>query len=219
MSRAFFKSDIILMKMNHMERIELGKMGGGAETERHERADAAANRALILQTAERLFRERGVENVCMAEIAEAAGVGKGTLYRRFANKGELCLALMDTQMSEFQNAMLTLFNGLSAQGVSFLEQLATFLRSLVEFTEVHTPLLAEVQRAGMIPGNVPLNMPHFWQYMTVSALLRSALGEPAAEISRCVADFDFVRALALLRAAMLNLPGPAPTTKPGGFDG
>ena len=52
-----------------------------------------------------------------------------------------------------------------------------------------------------------------------SALLRSALGEPAAEISRCVADFDFVRALALLRAAMLNLPGPAPTTKPGGFDG
>ena len=52
-----------------------------------------------------------------------------------------------------------------------------------------------------------------------SALLRSALGEPAAEISRCVADFDFVRALALLRAAMLNLPGPARTTKPGGFDG
>jgi len=177
------------MKMNHMERIELGKMGGGAETERHERADAAANRALILQTAERLFRERGVENVCMAEIAEAAGVGKGTLYRRFANKGELCLALMDTQMSEFQNAMLTLFNGLSAQGVSFLEQLATFLRSLVEFTEVHTPLLAEVQRAGMIPGNVPLNMPHFWQYMTVSALLRSA--ERAGELSPGL-DLDYL---------------------------
>lgn len=156
-------------------------MGGGTTTERHERADAAANRALILHTAERLFRERGVENVCMAEIAEAAGVGKGTLYRRFANKGELCLALMDTQMAEFQNAMLTLFNGLSAQGVPYLEQLATFLRSLVEFTEIHSPLLVEVQRAGMIQSEERLNLPHFWQYMTVSALLRSA--ERAGELA------------------------------------
>jgi AcrR family transcriptional regulator len=156
-------------------------MGGGTTTERHERADAAANRALILHTAERLFRERGVENVCMAEIAEAAGVGKGTLYRRFANKGELCLALMDTQMAEFQNAMLTLFNGLSAQGVPYLEQLATFLRSLVEFTEMHSPLLVEVQRAGMIQSDERLNLPHFWQYMTVSALLRSA--ERAGELA------------------------------------
>jgi len=40
------------------------------------------------------------------------------------------------------------------------------------------------------------------------ALLRAALGEPAAEISRCVADFDFVRALALLRAVMSSVPGP-----------
>jgi len=172
-----------------MERIEIGTMGGGTITERHERADAAANRALILHTAERLFRERGVENVCMAEIAEAAGVGKGTLYRRFANKGELCLALMDTQMAEFQNATLTLFNGLTAQGVGYLDQLTRFLISLVEFTEIHSPLLVEVERAGMIPGNVPLNLPHFWQYMTVSALLRSA--ERAGELAGGL-DLDYL---------------------------
>ena len=164
-----------------MKAIEIGTLGGGTMTERHERADAAANRALILHAAERLFRERGVENVCMSEIAEAAGVGKGTLYRRYANKGELCLALMDTQMAEFQNAMLTLFNGLSAQGVPYLPQLATFLRSLVEFTDVHSPLLVEVQRAGMLQSFEQINLPHFWQYMTVSALLRSA--ERAGELT------------------------------------
>lgn len=162
------------MELPIMERIELETLAGSGAVERVERADAAANRALILQTAERLFRERGVENVCMAEIAEMAGVGKGTLYRRFANKGELCLALMDTQMTDFQDSTLTLFNGLTAQGVPFLEQLAIFLRTLAEFTEIHSPLLVEVERAGMVQADLRLNLPHFWQYMTVSALLRSA---------------------------------------------
>lgn len=156
---------------------------------RHERSDAAANRALILQTAERLFAERGVANVCMSEIAEAAGVGKGTLYRRFANKGELCLALMDRQMSDFQNGMLAQFAEETAAGMSYLGQLNAFLTALVEFTEIHSPLLIEVQHAGMVQEDPGLNMgrlnlPHVWQYMTVSALLRSAAraGEVRAEL-------------------------------------
>lgn len=157
---------------------------------RHERSDAAANRALILQTAERLFNERGVANVCMSEIAEAAGVGKGTLYRRFANKGELCLALMDRQMSDFQNGMLAQFARQTAERVPYLGQLTAFLAALVEFTEVHSPLLIEVQHAGMVPDDprlnvVRLNLPHIWQYMTVSALLRSA-----ARAGEVTADFD-----------------------------
>ncbi len=151
---------------------------------RHERSDAAANRALILQTAERLFTERGVANVCMSEIAEAAGVGKGTLYRRFANKGELCLALMDRQMGDFQNGMLAQFARQTAKGVPYLGQLTAFLAALVEFTEVHSPLLIEVQHAGMVQDDPRLNLPHIWQYMTVSALLRSAAraGEVTAEL-------------------------------------
>ncbi len=158
-------------------------------TARHERSDAAANRALILLTAERLFAERGVANVCMSEIAEAAGVGKGTLYRRFANKGELCLALMDRQMSDFQNDMLAQFARQTAEGVPYLGQLTAFLAALVDFTEIHSPLLIEVQHAGMLPDEPQLalprlNLPHIWQYMTVSALLRSAAraGEMTADI-------------------------------------
>jgi AcrR family transcriptional regulator len=110
----------------------------------------------------------------MSEIAAAAGVGKGTLYRRFASKGELCLSLLDQQMSDFQNGMLARFQNQTAQGVSYLEQLSRFLEALVEFTEIHSPLLIEVQRDGISQGDVRLNLPHFWQYMTVSALLRSA---------------------------------------------
>ena len=157
-----------------MPRIDLMTVEDGSATERHERADAAANRVLILKTAERLFAERGVANVCMAEIAEAAGVGKGTLYRRFAGKAELCLALLDSQMSEFQAESLARFRRQTAEGTPYLTQLADFLEALVAFTEIHAPLLSEVERGGLLRVDAPLNVPHFWQFMTVSALLRAA---------------------------------------------
>ena len=172
-----------------MPRIDLMTVEDGNTAERHERADAAANRALILKTAERLFAERGVANVCMAEIAEAAGVGKGTLYRRFAGKAELCLALLDSQMSEFQAEALARFRRQSAEGATHLAQLADFLEALVAFTEIHAPLLSEVERGGLLRVDAPLNVPHFWQFMTVSALLRAAArrGEIADDL-----DLDYV---------------------------
>lgn len=172
-----------------MSRIDLVTVEDDALAERHERADAAANRALILRTAERLFAERGVANVCMAEIAEAAGVGKGTLYRRFASKAELCLSLMDRQLGEFQAESLARFRRQTAAGVPYLTQLADFLDALVGFTDVHSPLLSEVERGGLLRTEQPLNLPHFWQFMTVSALLRSAArrGELVADL-----DLDYV---------------------------
>lgn len=48
----------------------------------------------ILETAAKLFGERGVEHVSMNQIVTEAGIGPGTLYRRYRNKGDLCLALI-----------------------------------------------------------------------------------------------------------------------------
>ncbi len=175
--------------MNMIDTIEVQSLNETQTGPRHERSDAAANRALILRTAERLFAERGVADVGMADIAAAAGVGKGTLYRRFASKGELCLSLMDSQMREFQDENLARFREQTGEGVPYLEQLAIFLEALVEFTEFHSPLLAEVQRDGIAQGDVRLNLPHFWQYTTVRALLRAAArnGEVAATL-----DLDYL---------------------------
>ncbi|SDI80401.1 DNA-binding transcriptional regulator, AcrR family [Rhodococcus triatomae] len=52
------------------------------------RADAARNRLLIIDAARELFAERGIE-VTLDDVARRAGVGVGTVYRRFANKEEL----------------------------------------------------------------------------------------------------------------------------------
>lgn len=71
-----------------------------------ERADAARNRSRILAVAAELFREQGVDNVSLDAIAARAGVGKGTLYRRFGSKSGLAVALLDAQESELQTKML-----------------------------------------------------------------------------------------------------------------
>lgn len=141
---------------------------------RPERSDAAANRVLILETADRLFAERGVATVTMADIAQEAGIGKGTLYRRFANKAELCLSLMDDQMAAFQNGMLVNMRDMSTDGVAYLDQLRFYVEELIRFTERHAPLLCEVERSGLLLGNAHPELPHLWHAMTVSALLRSA---------------------------------------------
>ncbi len=71
-----------------------------------ERADAARNRGRILAAAESLFAERGVEGVSMDDIASVAGVGKGTLYRRFGDKAGLGIAVLDARERELQEAIL-----------------------------------------------------------------------------------------------------------------
>ncbi|WP_040207499.1 TetR/AcrR family transcriptional regulator [Neobacillus jeddahensis] len=68
---------------------------------RTERRDAAKNRQFILDTAHRLFEQHGVEQVSMNQIAIEAQIGPGTLYRRFRNKGELCLELIKDSIDLF----------------------------------------------------------------------------------------------------------------------
>ncbi len=165
------------MNQPEQDTITLGTIDEVGSTYRQERRDAAANRARILQTAEKLFAEHGVANVNMADIAQAAEVGKGTLYRRFTNKAELCLALMDTQMVEFQNGILSRLQQMSAQNTPKMDQLDQFIDALIYFTDAHAPLLCEVQRAGLLQDHDPdgLELPHFWQYMTVNGLLKAAV--------------------------------------------
>jgi AcrR family transcriptional regulator len=72
-----------------------------------QRSDAARNQARILEAAERLFASHGVANVSMDAIAAEAGVGKGTVFRRFGSKAGLAVALLDAQDHALQAAILS----------------------------------------------------------------------------------------------------------------
>ncbi|MFG3288944.1 TetR/AcrR family transcriptional regulator [Streptomyces sp. NPDC048179] len=69
-----------------------------------ERADAARNRARLLAAAARLVADRGAGNVTMDAVAHEAGVGKGTLFRRFGDRYGLLLALVDDVEADFHEA-------------------------------------------------------------------------------------------------------------------
>ena len=69
------------------------------EVERPLRADAARNRELILETAAEVFAEQGLE-AGYDEIARRAGIGVGTVYRRFPERSELIRALFESRIAE-----------------------------------------------------------------------------------------------------------------------
>jgi AcrR family transcriptional regulator len=68
-------------------------------SERPLRRDAERNRQRILDTARLLFAERGL-GVSLDEIARQAGVGVGTIYRRFPDKEQLIDALFEDRLGE-----------------------------------------------------------------------------------------------------------------------
>ncbi|MFV2197698.1 TetR/AcrR family transcriptional regulator [Nocardiopsis sp. LOL_012] len=71
-----------------------------------ERADAARNRTRVLEAAARLFTEGGAEALTVDAVAQAAGVGKGTVFRRFGDKSGLAAALLDQRERELQEAVV-----------------------------------------------------------------------------------------------------------------
>ncbi|MFH0519369.1 TetR/AcrR family transcriptional regulator [Streptomyces sp. M41] len=75
---------------------------GSGPDERCLRADAARNRARLLEAAALLIAEHGAAGVTMEAVAAAAGVGKGTVFRRFGDRTGLLSALLDHSAKKLQ---------------------------------------------------------------------------------------------------------------------
>ena len=110
-----------------------------------ERGDAARNRALLLQAARGLVAERGAEAVTMDDVAAAAGVGKGTLFRRFGSRAGLMVVLLDEDERASQQAFLFGPPPLGPDAPP-MDRLVAFGRERIRFVHTHHALLSAANR-------------------------------------------------------------------------
>jgi AcrR family transcriptional regulator len=105
-----------------------------------ERADAAHNRRRIVRAAADMIAARGPEALSMDEVARAAGVGVGTVYRRFGDRARLVYAVIDDREREFQSAFIHGPPPLGP-GAPPADRLRAFLHALADRTDAQADLL------------------------------------------------------------------------------
>ncbi|MEU1229244.1 helix-turn-helix domain-containing protein [Streptomyces sp. NPDC005828] len=174
-----------------------------------ERADAARNRVAVLEAAARLFAEQGVEAVSMDQVAAAAGVGKGTLFRRFGDKSGLAAALLDARERVLQEAILHGPPPLGP-GAPDEERLAAFLDAYFDYLLEHLALVRMSETA--TPGaRYRIGAYRFWHRHAAILLASAPDPEHAAHALLAAVAADHVAALlpelgeARMRAGLLRL--------------
>ena len=104
-----------------------------------------AKQERILEAATRLFAEKGYEAVTTAEIAEAAEVGVGTLFRYAGSKAELLVAVMNSRFAEGIEAGLSE----ATEGRAMAESIIVILRPFVEESMTHPENMLAYEREAL----------------------------------------------------------------------
>ncbi|MEU6346404.1 helix-turn-helix domain-containing protein [Streptomyces sp. NPDC046977] len=115
------------------------------------RADAVRNRKKILTAAGEQITENGPE-VGMDEIAAAAGVAVGTLYRHFPTKTDLVAAVVAEQLARVADDAEAVLARVDA-GARAADELTAFLGRVVEASATDRAVKAAAQVLGAEPGD------------------------------------------------------------------
>jgi AcrR family transcriptional regulator len=199
-------------------------------TERGLRSDAERNRRRVLDAAQALFHERGLD-VGVAEIAQRAGVGRGTLFRNFPTKQDLIAAIVIDRMHEATAYAHTLLDAPDpAEALfGFLEEIVgpqqldsralfdaigdTFLANQgiraahAEIVDAIEQLLTRAKEAGAVRGDVGA----MDVLMLVKGVCEAASAFASSEPGMVTRQLDLVRAAVSASAADRPLRGRPPT--------
>lgn len=133
-----------------------------------ERGDAARNRRLLLDATRALLAERSADGVTTEDIAAAAGVGKGTLFRRFGSRTGLMVELLDEDERALQQQFMFGPPPLGP-GAAPTERLVAFGRARLQFVHRHRGVLAEVDRDPAARYNAAFAVSHTHVRMLLAA--------------------------------------------------
>jgi AcrR family transcriptional regulator len=134
---------------------------------RAQREAAARNGAKIVGAARRLLRSRDADALDMRDVAKAAGVGVGTVYRRFGDKAGLLAAIVGDDERDLQDALLHGPPPLGP-GAPASERLTAFLEALAALTERNIGALLVTDTTP--PGRLHIGAYGAWR-LHVAALL------------------------------------------------
>ena len=140
-----------------MVTVSIDQLGGLPVSAPQERGDAARNRALLLEAARRLIAERGADAVTTDDIAAAAGVGKGTLFRRFGSRAGLMIVLLDEDEKTEQQAFMFGPPPLGP-GAPPLDRLLAYGRDRLKFVHAHHALLSDANRDPQMRFHAPATL-------------------------------------------------------------
>lgn len=145
-----------------------------------ERRDAAESRRRVLDAAKSLFADKGVEAVSMYEIGREAGVGQGTLYRRYEHKGALCVALLHESTERFAQEVR---NRLEGADEPALEQLEYLIVRLARFNDENAPLLGAIRDAAGGTRRFEMYRNPFYQWLRTTVAMLLERGVNSGEVS------------------------------------
>lgn len=132
----------------------------------------------MLRAAARLFAEHGVAEISMDQVAEAAGVGKGTIFRRFGDKSGLAAALLDARERVLQEAILRGSPPLGP-GAGAPERLVAFADAYLDYLLGHLDLVRMSETAA--PGaRYRIGAYRFWHRHVALLLARTPDPDHAA---------------------------------------
>jgi AcrR family transcriptional regulator len=135
------------------------------------RPDAARNRVAVLEAAERLVAAQGADAVTMDQIACAARVGKGTLFRHFGDRCGLMRALLDERERSFQDDFIRGPAPLGP-GAPARERLVAFGERMLDHIEIQGDLLVAAENGA--PGERLRHSVYAAYHVHVSKLLEDA---------------------------------------------
>ena len=119
---------------------------------RVERADALRNRRHLLAMAREMLTEQNADKLTMDGLAERAGLGKGTVFRRFGTRAGIFQALLDDDERAFQEQVLSGPPSLGP-GATPLDRLIAYGRARVAFMLEHREIArAALDRSQPIPA-------------------------------------------------------------------
>jgi polyketide synthase 12 len=127
-----------------------------------ERADAVRNRQLLLATAREMLAADGVDKLTMDGLAERAGLGKGTVFRRFRTRAGIFQALLDDDERDFQEQVLSGPPPLGP-GAPSLDRLIAYGRARIDFLIGHREIArATLDGRARVPAgsSTPMSRAH-----------------------------------------------------------